>query len=714
MQNWTQNQFIYKPSLGARGAAEKTTFDAGLDRIDTRLGKEIWLGDPLYGSSLADAISAIGATFTGLRIQAGTHAIAGDLTVPANVALRLENGAVLSVADGVTLTINGPFEVPENQVFSLAGTGNIKFNNGLAIVRPEWWGIDGAADEVQINAAIQAAPVGGIVKLLPKTYILADKIILNRPILLCGTSIIGSASTPDGTKIDASAVTGTAIEVTKGSLATCARHQLSNFWLYCGPEIGTSKVTKGIDIQENCSQWRLFRVMVTGVTQAQDGSGSYYGLYVGGNGDFSGTIEQCYFMSNDIGVYLGTSTQHTTLIHSSMAGNYTNGCVLYDTNTISFVACQLEKNGKIADTTASLQIQASSAVTLLGCYGEQNSDWPGAAIIVTEKPGLGGVSRNIFIDAGCRFLGNNSSTKGIILKRVENFYNFGRLLNFTDKPISYEPIANVDGIVSACNYNEYFNACKADEYSQAYENGLLNPYFEEWHNATDSVYWTNAARGVYSRDTDAGKLGNYNVKMIGDGVTGEVSITQTLQKPACSLASQPGGVSVLIYVKCPVANAVTSYISVGGRQLAIAKSDSWQWLRTSIVPSSFTTINVSVKLCNSASTAQATDILLVGYVGIYPGYAVPAVLGGFNSNLRASYTWNVGILNNGNKMTSPQITVTGASFGDKVEIGAPVSLEGVVAFGYVDAADKVRIRLENNTGSNIDFGNAEWRIVVRK
>ncbi len=49
---WTGDSFLYKPSLGARGEAEKNTFDSGLDRVDARLGKEKWVGDPSLGNTI--------------------------------------------------------------------------------------------------------------------------------------------------------------------------------------------------------------------------------------------------------------------------------------------------------------------------------------------------------------------------------------------------------------------------------------------------------------------------------------------------------------------------------------------------------------------------------------------------------------------------------------------------------------------------------------
>ena len=154
---WSPNNFLYKPSLGARGAAEKASFDGGLDRLDARLGKETWVGDPNYGTTFSTVVTAIGANNVILRIPAGTHSIAANLTVPANITLKPERGATLAIADGKTLTINGGLEAGPYQIFSCAGTGKVEFGPGsIKEAYPEWWGAvaDGATD---CSAAIQAA-----------------------------------------------------------------------------------------------------------------------------------------------------------------------------------------------------------------------------------------------------------------------------------------------------------------------------------------------------------------------------------------------------------------------------------------------------------------------------------------------------------------------------------------------------------------------------
>jgi hypothetical protein len=156
--SWTSNNFLYKPDEGARGQHEKARFDSGSDRIDARLGKEIWVGDPNWGPTFQDAVAAIGATPVILRLPPGTHSIIADLTTPANITLKLERGATISIATGKTMTINGGLEAGPYQIFSCTGTGKVDLSANYAIreVYTEWWGAkaDGATDS---TAAFQAA-----------------------------------------------------------------------------------------------------------------------------------------------------------------------------------------------------------------------------------------------------------------------------------------------------------------------------------------------------------------------------------------------------------------------------------------------------------------------------------------------------------------------------------------------------------------------------
>jgi len=85
-----------------------------------------------------------------------TYQLSTNETIPSNITLEIENGAVINIASGKTLTINGPFKAGLYQVFS--GDGSVSFGSGaVAEVYPEWWGamFDGTTDDsAALNAAI--------------------------------------------------------------------------------------------------------------------------------------------------------------------------------------------------------------------------------------------------------------------------------------------------------------------------------------------------------------------------------------------------------------------------------------------------------------------------------------------------------------------------------------------------------------------------------
>jgi len=87
------------------------------------------VGDPSYGTTLQSAVTAIGGSQALLKIPAGSWSIGANLTVPANITLKPERGAILSIANGVTLTISGALDAGLYQVFSWTGTGAISLAN---------------------------------------------------------------------------------------------------------------------------------------------------------------------------------------------------------------------------------------------------------------------------------------------------------------------------------------------------------------------------------------------------------------------------------------------------------------------------------------------------------------------------------------------------------------------------------------------------------
>ena len=78
-------------------------------------------------------------------------------------------------------------------------------------------------------------------------------------------------------------------------------------------------------------------------------------------------------------------------------------------------------------------------------------------------------------------------------------------------------------------------------------------------------------------------------------------------------------------------------------------------------------------------------------------------------------TYDPASLTNGSETESANITTTGAAFGDHVQVFPPYDMQGIFYWGYVKAADNVRIRLSNGTGGTIDLASsAAWEIRVAK
>ncbi|MER2519725.1 MAG: DUF2793 domain-containing protein [Bdellovibrionales bacterium] len=82
--------------------------------------------------------------------------------------------------------------------------------------------------------------------------------------------------------------------------------------------------------------------------------------------------------------------------------------------------------------------------------------------------------------------------------------------------------------------------------------------------------------------------------------------------------------------------------------------------------------------------------------------------------LDATTAWNPGVISSGSGVLSSAITVTGAAFGDFVMVAAPYELQGIDATAYVSAANTVKIRLSNLTGSAVTLASGTWRARVIK
>ena len=84
----------------------------------------------------------------------------------------------------------------------------------------------------------------------------------------------------------------------------------------------------------------------------------------------------------------------------------------------------------------------------------------------------------------------------------------------------------------------------------------------------------------------------------------------------------------------------------------------------------------------------------------------------FSDTWAVTCTLNAGSLVDGAGETD-DVTVTGVALGDMV-IGASlgVDLVGLTVTGYVSAADTVKFRVQNESGSTVDLASTTLRLVV--
>lgn len=94
------------------------------------------------------------------------NTVSGNTTIPNTVVLVGQDGLVVTVNTGVTLTIEGSFTAGLFQVFDCQGTGKVLFTGGVVEVYPQWFGAKGDGvltndDGPAINLAIDSLDYTG-------------------------------------------------------------------------------------------------------------------------------------------------------------------------------------------------------------------------------------------------------------------------------------------------------------------------------------------------------------------------------------------------------------------------------------------------------------------------------------------------------------------------------------------------------------------------
>ena len=166
------------------------------------------------GLSVKDIVDAVGSTKKATMVfghsgtgNTTTYTFSTSETITSNFDIIVENGVVISIATGITVTCEGTFSAGPFDIFTLTGTGKWSFSDGsVDCVYAEWWGAvaDGSTDsQAAIEYAADSLANGGVIQLLTGDYnVNATITILEDYILIKGhgpraTSITGDlAVTP--------------------------------------------------------------------------------------------------------------------------------------------------------------------------------------------------------------------------------------------------------------------------------------------------------------------------------------------------------------------------------------------------------------------------------------------------------------------------------------------------------------------------------------
>lgn len=180
-------------------------------------------GNAYTDATITSALSAISTNECVLVLEPGTWVISQniDWSSYTNVIFKFSNGAVLSHG---AYTVNIPnVDAGLYQIFD--GTGTITLSGNVKEVYPEWWGIDGTDDDVEINAALSAVGTYGTIY-LTQNYSITDEILFTAS----GQKIIGNNITK--AKITQNTASKRIVGFTDGTTTVKTYCEMANVHLY--------------------------------------------------------------------------------------------------------------------------------------------------------------------------------------------------------------------------------------------------------------------------------------------------------------------------------------------------------------------------------------------------------------------------------------------------------------------------------------------------
>ena len=154
-----------------------------LNKIGTEVDVlQVYGGGARYtDATLSAAITAVGSNVVTFKLAPGNWAINSNITMPANATMEIPSGAVLVVAYGSKITINGPIQAGHWKIFTDNNTNfdGVSLGSPVKVANPEWFGAvgdGGTSDTNAFKSLMRAVAANGIpIDFSPgKTYLTGE------------------------------------------------------------------------------------------------------------------------------------------------------------------------------------------------------------------------------------------------------------------------------------------------------------------------------------------------------------------------------------------------------------------------------------------------------------------------------------------------------------------------------------------------------------
>ena len=672
--------FTRKTSSGGTGTY--TAFDwAGID-VNVAYGGKT-------SAALTSAIGDAGSTTqTGFFLSPGAWTLSANLTFSGytNIFLDFAPGAIIDGA--YTLTFDSADQIkaqPNQQIFGSSVT--VVFTNG-GTVHADWWDVDGTADDVQIQAALDSLSSGnktGIVSLLAKNYVIPSKVTIPGGVALVGAYDMFSAAT--GTILTSNVAADACVQMGDGATVSAA-HKIENIRVTAGT--GTDGI--GIYVYY-CYNTKIIHSRAdgfttgTGIKIAGGSSGEkptiqtlvrdvYLAgslvnlLLTGAASDDGSSCDEGYF--DNVRIVMSELANATGLYLQKGYLNQINRMTIVDQSlTAGTVGIKIGDGARSVVYTArqnywyALNIEVLTTPFVVSALATNNAVYGG----------------NVFHGGLTPIMTDSSGGNGLVL------HNFAHALN----------VAQFDW----------------PNTGQTNINLLYNPEFERWENGTAvaPTSWTFSGAGAsIARDSSNERKGTYSAACTRSGAN--TNLYQLVSNFAHLKGRQ---VTAACWVKASVADRALISLNDGvAANTAVYHTGSGSYELLSVsrkIDASATQVALYLQIETGDTTVYFDQAIVAEGNEVIPPQDAPLL---DSKRLYNTKTWAPGeIADDG--VDTEDVTVNGAAVGDPVVVGyAGIDEAGWLLEGHVTAANTVTVRLFNESGGALTPASGLLKVMVFK